>query len=532
MDLKRYSGNNKPFVYAVFSESDKAPAQEVLGKLCAEKCSVWYEDGFGKKARKRMEKSGTVLLFMTPAASADNKVNEQINYAVMKGLPVITVYLSPTELAPSQKLQLNTYQGLMMYSFGSEEQFYEKLLNSPALQLTSVTEAQKKAARSKSLLSWAAAVAAVLVIVFIVLLSSVGGSVEAGSLMSNFGYTGALSDISEIYIYATKTMDANLGASHPYTENGSDYIQLDETGERLIRGELEDISDFSQLKKLRALVFAGNSLKDISPLYSCTELELLDISCNPVNSLDGIGKAQALKSLRISHTEIEDIAPLSQCPSLERVYASCDMQELFEGADISFEVVFADHTWSGWRVTSEATYAQEGRQEHLCHFCGKKETATVPVIAHEHDWEDWYESFKPTYASDGEHRRSCKLCGETEIQTIPKLDLEHPDIDKLHPHIFGGKEEWGEDALEDLYGVYIWGVSSEYSYIFKKNGVVIDYTGPEFIDEENNPEVILEKTHLTPDRAQMGVYDPNAVYTLEVYGNGKSYIYTIKHKFD
>ncbi|MDD4493759.1 MAG: hypothetical protein PHV32_05345 [Eubacteriales bacterium] len=530
MEIKRYCGNAKPFVYALFHESDMAKANEVLVNLCKEKYLVWFENVFDEKSQKRMEKASIVMLFMSPAASSEDRVNEAISFAVMKNIPIITVYLIPTEMTPSQKLQLNTYQGLMKYSFEGEELFYEKLYKSSAMQFSTITTAQKKSARRKSTVSWVVAAAVVFVIAFIVLLSSVGGLVEAGTLMANCGYTGALSDITDIYIYATKTMDANHGASHPLTEDDTDYIQINDTGEKLVKGEVEDISDFSQLKRLKNLVFTGNALNDISPLYKLRHLEILDISCNPIKNLDGIDNAEALKTLNIAYTDVIDLTPLMNCPSLESVYVSCNMKAIIKNMDVSFKVVFADHTWSEWNTIMEATYKQEGQLQRSCLTCGKIEIKTSPVIEHEHTWSDWDVLVESTYTQEGQTQRSCLTCGETETGVIPITDLANPGIDKLTPHIFGGKEEWGDTAADYLYGIYIFGVNTEYTYVFKKNGVVVDCSGREYVDDDGDG--LTNKTHIMPDPLQMGSYDPTATYTLEVYGDVESYIYTIRHKFD
>jgi hypothetical protein len=490
MKIKRYCGDTKPFVYAVFHGADNAKAQEVLENLCAKGYLVWYEDSFGRRSKKRMEKATLVMLFMSRAASADDSVNAAISFAAMKNIPILTIYLAQTELTPAQKLQLNTYQGLMKYSFESEEFFYEKLYGSSAMQWTSVTPAQKKNVRRKNSISLAVAAAAVFVIVFIVLLSSVGGSVKEGSLMYDFGYTGALSDITDIYIYAIKTMDTNQGASRPLMKDGTDYLQIIETGETLIMGKIENISDFAQLKKLKTLVFTGNTLIDISPLYELNHLEYIDVSCNPVANLDGIGKITSLNTLNIAYTDISDISPLIDCPSLKLVNVSCDMERLFAGVDANFEIDVSDHSWSDWYVTVEPTYTEKGQQQ-----------------------------------------RSCVTCGKTEDETLPVVDLANLGIENLEPHIFGGVEEWGEIVADhNFYGIYIKGVNTEYNYVFRKNGTIISCSGREYLDDDDDG--LLNKTHIFPDMLQMQDYDPDATYTLEVADNGKSYTYSIRHKFD
>ncbi len=495
VEIKRYCGNAKPFVYAVVHGSDKVMAREVLQNLCARKYSVWYEElahaGFDRRSKKRMEKAALVMLFMSPAASADDEINKAISYAVLKSIPILTVYLEPTELTPAQKLQLNTYQGLMKYSFESGHDFYEKLYGSSVMNLTSVTPAQKKSARRQSAVSWAAAITTVFAVVCIVFLSSVGGAVKKGSLMDDFGYAGALSDINSIYIYATKTMDADQGASRPLTKDGADYLQIVRTGEALARGDIMDIGDFAQLKNLKTLVFTGNALKDISPLYKLNHLEYLDISCNPVADLKGIGKATSLTTLCIAYTKVLDVSPLLDCRSLKSVNISCDMEAEFAGLNADFDIVITDHLWNDWHETVKATHKQEGR------------------------WQ-----------------RSCVICGKMEADVVPMTGMDDLGIENLTPHIFGGAEEKGKIGNDIPYGIYILGVSTEYTYVFKKNGTIINCSGREYLDGDDDDDELPNKTHIWPDPLQMGDYDPDATYTLEVTDKGRSYTYTIRHKYD
>lgn len=490
MEIKKYCGNAKPFAYAVYHASDRANVEAVLKNLGTKQYPVWYESIFGRHAQKHMEKAILIILFMTPSASVDETVNAAVNFAVTKNLPIITVYLAPTVLTPAQKLELNTYQGLKKYDYENEEDFYNELYNAAVMQWTSVTPAQKRDAKQKSVLSWVAAVAVVAVILFIVLLSSVGGTVKPGTLIDDLGYTGSLSGIKEVYIYATKTMDGNKGACRPRIEDGADYLEIIETGDVLDKGDVKDIGDFAQLKNLTVLVFTGNAIGDLSPLSDLDALQYLDVSCNPVANLDGIDKMRSLKTLNIAYTDVKDISPLLNCSTLETVYVSCNMESLFAGVEEGFEIIAADHNWGEWFIAAEASYTEAGRSQRVCDTCDKSETKTIPVI-----------------------------------------DLANLGIMNLYPHIFGGVEEWGEDVLDsNYYGIYIRGVNTEYTYVFKKNGTILNCSGREYLDGDGDG--LADKTHIWPDALQMGDYDPDATYTLEISDNGASNVYTIWHKYD
>jgi hypothetical protein len=102
----------------------------------------------------------------------------------------------------------------------------------------------------------------------------------------------------------------------------------------------------------------------------------------------------------------------------------------------------------------------------------------------------------------------------------------------LSIHIFGGEEEWSEKLTN--YGVYIrtatWNLYTQYSYELRKNGTVIGYSGPDYIDETGDGDA--DKTHLNPNAGEMGSYDPNATYTLTITVGDQSATYQIWHKYD
>lgn len=565
MEIIRYSGNAKPFLYAVFAESDKQEAESVLKNLLENKYSLWYEKAFGRHAKKRMEKSTVVILFMSPAASMDQWVNDAIHFAVLKNLPIITIYLSPTGLTAAQKLQLNTYQGLMKYSHENEADFYSKLYSTSAMQWTSISPAQKKQAGRNGVMSWAMAALVIAIILFTILISSVGGSVRRGSTLDSLGYGGSLSEIEEVYVYATQKMEENKGASKLLKEGESDYLKIIETGDMLFLGNIKDISDFSQLKSLKEMVFTGNVVSDISPLYKLDLLQYLDVSCNPVSDLKGIEKLPSLKTLNISYTSIADISPLLSCGALETVYVSCNMDDLFKDRQPGFQVKVSEHDWSDWKATVERTAGEEGFQQRICETC--KEVETKPIAnsnvssganpgpgptpsptpssvqtpgptaetpgsraAHQHNWSEWDVIVEPTPMKEGSQERFCSICGEMETVVIPADDVYHISIDKLRPHIFGGVEEQINGAGgSPSYGIYIYGATKDYTYIFRKNGTVIDCYGREYLDDDGDG--LPNKTHIWPDPLQMSSYDRAASYTLEVSGNEQSYTYGIKHKF-
>ena len=51
--MKPYCKNEKPFVYAIFSDQDKEKALPIMRKLSDEGVLFWFAERFSKKERKR-----------------------------------------------------------------------------------------------------------------------------------------------------------------------------------------------------------------------------------------------------------------------------------------------------------------------------------------------------------------------------------------------------------------------------------------------------------------------------------------------
>jgi len=341
MKLKQnaYSGNGRPFVYTLYAQKDKEGAEAVLGALREKGYETWPSERFDKR---RMKKAALVLLVLSQAALESETVNDAIGYALQNDLPMLPVYLEPVELTPGQKLQLNTQQGILRYECVTEAEFHEKLFVSSLLKNLTVTRAQKRAAL---LTNWGIA-CGVLAAAALTLILTLGmrTTVRDGSLLAELGYSGELSEIESLYIYGTELLQER---SEPVICSKIYDKEFDNTRVSLFYydlnyetayGDLDDISDFRQLKNLRELSIAANQVEDISPLYRLHNLEYLDLSGNPVSNIKRIGALTNLKTLCIGGTLIDDISALNNCESLEQVYVDPEQYHAFtdDGQEYSF----------------------------------------------------------------------------------------------------------------------------------------------------------------------------------------------------
>ena len=347
MEQNPYSGNGKPFVYAMFAPEDREGVTETLDQLREKGFALWPSERFDKR---RIEKSALFLLFLSPAAAQSEAVNRAINYVVQSDHPMLSIYLAPTVLSPAQRLLLNSQQGIMRYESATSNDYFEKLFGSSLLQNLAVTPAQK---REASFTTWGLSLGILLAVAAAIVLALGGGAtVPKDSLLAELGYSGRMAQIEGIYLYgdqvaSSASEEVFLGKAMVDDATEAVPVVVYQEGENANFGEIADVSDFGQLNNLKYLSLAGNRVQDITPLYTLKNLTTLDLTGNPVENISGIGVLKRLKTLHITGTQVADLAPLFECGSLKTVYVDEAQYARFEkqAAGAAFKLVVPGPVW-------------------------------------------------------------------------------------------------------------------------------------------------------------------------------------------
>lgn len=341
--MKQYRGNRKPFCYALFTEADRQEAEAVLGELEKHRIHSAFS---ARRSADCIMRAAVVLLFLSPEAVSDKAVQEGVAEATSAGKTVLTVFLKETALTPGLSMQLGQTQGIFKYREESDEAFYRKLLDAPALQSMSVTPRQKKALRRRTLL-WALGGAAVLAAA--VLIALLWQPVRARlpfSTLRKLGVPMDFDSVETLYIYGETMLDDYAAPRYQlYADGEHDWVRLDD---RLIPpGGIETLDDFRLLVNLRELCVCNNTVGSLEPILSLekltlldvshdglstlqgldalTRLETLNVSCNSLQNLDGIANLTNLKTLNISFTDLTSLDALLNLPSLKTVWIDASL---------------------------------------------------------------------------------------------------------------------------------------------------------------------------------------------------------------
>jgi len=338
---QQYSGNGKPFIYVMCAPQDRRDAEAVCAAMREKGYALWLGERFDKR---RINKAALVLFVLSKAALDSETINRAINHVVLTDRPMLAVYLEPAELTPAQKLLLITQQGIMRYDCENDAGFHEKLFGSPALQNLRVTPAQKHAANlTTSGIALSVLAAAALAVI---LTLGLNATIPNDSLLAEMGYSGRKAEIRQVYIYGQETRaergdNTFCSTVYDWQKNAwQEEVFFNDANEECDAGDIDDVSDFGQLKNLEELSVAGNRITDISPLFGLEKLRFLDLAGNPVSDLDGIESLGALTQLNITGTQVSSVLPLDGCESLETVYVDSAQYEAFsnDGAAHAFDM--------------------------------------------------------------------------------------------------------------------------------------------------------------------------------------------------
>lgn len=337
MPAKLYSKNEKPFVYAVFSDHDTDQAMSVIQTIEGDGVSFYYGEQFAKREIKRMEAAYSCLIFISEQSIRDERVRRSIEYAVRYNKKILCVYLEPACLSPGQELLLNALQSINRDRFPDEQTFIDKLKSAEVFADMEITPAQKRFARRRA---WASvlipvAAAAVVFLTVVVPLLVVPMAQAANGSLSKLGFGNLrLSDLAKVEklnVIGNQSFDQWYFAFYPDSTDQEVYVN--DMDVYLPVGDIEDISDLSLLKNAKEIAFEANQITDISPLFKIKSLERLTLNSNPIKSIEGIETLKNLKEVTLVCTEISDISPLFQIPSIESISFESTYVDNIEGIE-------------------------------------------------------------------------------------------------------------------------------------------------------------------------------------------------------
>ena len=90
-----------------------------------------------------------VIAFVTPLSMASTNCRREINFALSREKPFLSVILEPTDMPVGMELQLSSQRSVVRYNYPSWETFMSKILTCPGLVPCRIPEGEQTAAAAQ-----------------------------------------------------------------------------------------------------------------------------------------------------------------------------------------------------------------------------------------------------------------------------------------------------------------------------------------------------------------------------------------------
>ena len=145
-----YEGS-EPYLFISYSHLDAGAVEPLLKELTEKGFRFWYDEGIApgsewpEDVARHLNGAAVVLAFISPNSMNSENCRREINFALSKEKPLLSVTLEKTKLPLGMEMQLSSHQSVLRYSYTDWQSFADKVTGSTILA-TCVGEAAKKGA--------------------------------------------------------------------------------------------------------------------------------------------------------------------------------------------------------------------------------------------------------------------------------------------------------------------------------------------------------------------------------------------------
>ena len=321
--MESYYGNQNPYIYTVFP--DGYEIEKYLKSVADEGIRFCFSNSFDRKEEHKIEAAYAVLAFIDRQLVKKDYFRDIISSSVRYNKKLLIIYLEDVILDATLTMQSEAQQALFLHNYASDKEFLETFRKAEIFNRVSLTPAQLKNQRRRSISLFASIIVAALALFVLVVRPLLVEDTDSKT-MEILGLQGLskqeLESIKELRIIGNEVKDTFVHGW--YENNDRSFIVYDqEKDDMMVRqeaiaaGTIDDVSDLVQLKNLEVLQIEGQQIKDITPLFELKKLHSLSINCNPISSLEGIEKLQNLTWLDICATDVSDLSPVYGLKNLD-----------------------------------------------------------------------------------------------------------------------------------------------------------------------------------------------------------------------
>ena len=133
-------GGKEPYVFVSYCHKDRDAVFPVIERLARDGYRIWYDEGIDPGSEwpeiiaQHLSGCTVCIAFLSAQSLNSHNCRREINFALMKKKPLITVVLEPVQLSLGMEMQLSLAQAILKYTLPSEEAFLEKLCGTGVLE--------------------------------------------------------------------------------------------------------------------------------------------------------------------------------------------------------------------------------------------------------------------------------------------------------------------------------------------------------------------------------------------------------------
>ena len=131
-----YEGN-EPYIFISYAHKDSERVFQVLDELDKKGYRIWYDDGIAPGSEwpediaRHLDGAHMVIAFVTPNSMASQNCRREINFALSKEKPFLSILLEKTQMPLGMEMQLSAQQSILRYNYSTWDAFISKILKCP-----------------------------------------------------------------------------------------------------------------------------------------------------------------------------------------------------------------------------------------------------------------------------------------------------------------------------------------------------------------------------------------------------------------
>ena len=131
--IRPYEGTD-PYIFISYAHRDKDRVLPVLRSLSERGYRIWFDEGidpgteWAESIAGHLENSRVCLFFLSPFSAVSQNCRREINFALTRGIGLLTVFLEPTEMSPGLEMQISAYQSIMGWLYSEPDELTSRIV--------------------------------------------------------------------------------------------------------------------------------------------------------------------------------------------------------------------------------------------------------------------------------------------------------------------------------------------------------------------------------------------------------------------